>query len=55
MKTRLESYLEEIESLHSVIERIVRESDHDSALLRRHLMIALEAYIKILGEHGELL
>lgn len=55
MKTRLEQFFEEIEALHTAIDLIVMESDYDSLLLRRHLMIALEAYIRSMGTEGELL
>jgi len=55
MKTRLERFFEEIEALHTAIDQIVMESDHDSLILRRHLMIALEEYIRSMGTHGELL
>ncbi len=55
MKTRLERLFEEIESLHTIIDQIVMESEHDSSILRLHLMMALEAYIRSMGKHGELL
>ena len=54
MKTRLERFFEEIEALHTIIDQIVMESDHDSLLLRRHLMIALEEYIRFMGSTGEI-
>jgi len=55
MKTRLERYFEEIEALHTTIDQIVLDSEHDSLLLKRHLMMALEEYIKSMGEKGELI
>lgn len=55
MKTRLERFFEEIEALHAAIDQIVIESDQDSLILRRHLMMAFEAYIRSMGTQGELL
>lgn len=56
METRLERFFDEIEALHMSIDDKVANADPsvDKNALKRHLMMALNEYIRSIAREGEL-